>query len=63
MSHELWRAFPGLYRHEEFRGAALVSAVILLRGRGLRHYVVFPMIFRFFVNTAARRTDDGRHLM
>ncbi len=55
--YELWAFIaPGLYRHEKgFAVPLLVSAVILFYvGVAFAYFVVFPLIFSFFVNTAPR---------
>jgi sec-independent protein translocase protein TatC len=60
--YELWAFIaPGLYRHEKnFAVPLLVSAVVLFyAGVAFAYYVVFPLIFRFFVNT----TPHGVQLM
>ena len=55
--YELWAFIaPGLYRHEKgFAVPLLISAVILFYvGVAFAYFVVFPLIFNFFVNTAPR---------
>jgi len=55
--YELWAFIaPGLYRHEKgFAVPLLISAVILFYvGVAFAYFVVFPLIFSFFVNTAPR---------
>lgn len=53
--YELWAFIaPGLYRHEKsFAVPLLLSAMVLFYvGVAFAYYVVFPLIFKFFVNTA-----------
>ena len=52
--YELWAFIaPGLYRHEKsFAVPLLLSAVVLFYvGVAFAYYLVFPLIFKFFVNT------------
>ena len=60
--YELWAFIaPGLYRNEKsFAVPLLVSAVVLFYvGVAFAYYVVFPLIFKFFVNT----TPHGVQMM
>jgi len=53
--YQLWAFIaPGLYKHERKLVAPLVisSALLFYLGMAFSYYVVFPMVFAFFTNTA-----------
>ena len=60
--YQIW-AFvaPGLYRHEKrFAFPLLISSIVLFYiGIGFAYLMVFPVVFRFFVNT----TPPGVEMM